>query len=45
MVDVARNEEQIKEFEQQLAAAGFTNVTAKPLLKDGAPVAWNIKAK
>ena len=45
MVDVARNEEEIKEFEQKLSLAGFNNVTAKELLKDGAPVAWNIKAK
>lgn len=45
MVDVARNQEEIKEFEQKLALAGFNNVTAKELLKDGAPVAWNIKAK
>ena len=45
MVDVARSEQEIKAFEQQLAAAGFNSITAKPLLKDGAPVAWNIKAK
>ncbi|MGB0669327.1 MAG: hypothetical protein ACPGN5_04400, partial [Porticoccaceae bacterium] len=45
MVEVARDEQQIQAFEQQLAAAGFSDISVKVLLKDGAPVAWNIKAK
>ncbi|MGB1868274.1 MAG: class I SAM-dependent methyltransferase [Porticoccaceae bacterium] len=45
MVEVARDEQQIQAFEQQLAAAGFSDISVKALLKDGAPVAWNIKAK
>jgi ubiquinone/menaquinone biosynthesis C-methylase UbiE len=44
MVDVARSDQEIQEFKQQLAEAGFENITINALQKDGAPVAWNINA-
>lgn len=44
MVDVARDEDEIKQFEIQLKNAGFNDIITRILNKDGAPVAWNIKA-
>lgn len=44
MVNVARNDKQIKIFESQLTNAGFTNIEIHPINNEGAPVAWNIHA-
>lgn len=44
MVNVARNDKQIKIFETQLTNAGFTNIEIHPINNEGAPVAWNIHA-
>jgi SAM-dependent methyltransferase len=44
MVNVARNDTEIKTFETQLTDAGFTNIKINPINNEGVPVAWNVHA-
>ncbi|MCS5594830.1 MAG: class I SAM-dependent methyltransferase [Porticoccaceae bacterium] len=44
MVNVARNDTEIKTFQTQLTDAGFTNIKINPINNEGVPVAWNVHA-
>jgi hypothetical protein len=44
MVNVARDEQEIKTFEKNMVDAGFSEVIIQSMDKDEKPVAWKITA-